>query len=184
MENEYREREDGNPMDAVRGKNPREKYSTEMPVNEKSGKKSSKKASVAANEKTHVKENTYTNANTTKKTKPAEKAKPRRQNILIQVLNGEILTRDFVLNNLTFIFFILLLLMLMVAKGYYGKQLQKDITDLQADLDAQTAEYIENKARLEESTSRYRLVQALEKRGLKEAVNPVKVIRLNRKENE
>lgn len=183
MENEYREREGVNPMDAVRGKSSREKYSTEMPVNEKPGRKSAKKA-VAANEKTHAKENTYTNTKTDKKTKSTEKAKPRRQNILIQVLNGEILTRDFVLNNLTFIFFILLLLMLMVAKGYYGKQLQKDITDLQADLDAQTAEYIENKARLEESTSRYRLVQALEKRGLKEAVNPVKVIRLNRKENE
>ena len=70
------------------------------------------------------------------------------------------------------------------AKGYYGKQLQKDITDLQADVDSQTAEYIENKARLEESTSRYRLVQALEKRGLKETVNPVKVIRLKRKDNE
>jgi len=183
MENEYREREDVNPMDAVRGKASREKYSTEMPVNEQPGKRSSKKAA-AASEKMDAKANTYSEKKSDKKTKPTEKAKPRRQNILIQILNGEILTRDFVLNNLTFIFFILLLLMLMVAKGYYGKQLQKDITDLQADLDAKTAEYIENKARLEESTSRYRLVQALEKRGLKEAVNPVKVIRLNRKEDE
>lgn len=168
MENEYREREDVNPMDAVRGKASRTTYSTEIP-NEKSGKKSAKKAAAA---------------NSSAKTKTAAKANPKRQNILIQVLNGEILTRDFVLNNLTFIFFILLLLMLMVAKGYYGKQLQKDITDLQADVDARTAEYIENKARLEESTSRYRLVQALEKRGLKETVNPVKVIRLKRKDNE
>lgn len=169
MENEYREREDVNPMDAVRGKASRTTYSTEIP-NEKGGKKSAKKTAAS---------------NSSAKTKTAAaKTKPKRQNILIQVLNGEILTRDFVLNNLTFIFFILLLLMLMVAKGYYGKQLQKDITDLQADVDARTAEYIENKARLEESTSRYRLVQALEKRGLKETVNPVKVIRLKRKDNE
>lgn len=168
MENEYREREE-NPMDAVRGKSARTTYSTEIP-NEKPGKKSAKKATANAGAKT--------------KTAAAGTAKPKRQNLLIQVLNGEILTRDFVLNNLTFIFFILFLLMLMVAKGYYGKQLQKDITDLQADVDAQTAEYIENKARLEESTSRYRLVQALEKRGLKETVNPVKVIRLKRKDNE
>lgn len=167
MENEYRERE-GNPMDAVRGKSSRTTYSTEIP-NEKPGKKSSKKTASA-------------NASAKTKTAAAGTAKPKRQNLLVQVLNGEILTRDFVLNNLTFIFFILFLLMLMVAKGYYGKQLQKDITDLQADVDAQTAEYIENKARLEESTSRYRLVQALEKRGLKETVNPVKVIRLKRKE--
>lgn len=173
MENEYREREDVNPMDAVRGKSSREKYSTEMPK-EKAKKESVKKAA----EKPKVENSS------SPKAKPAKAAKPRRQNILIQVLNGEILTRDFVLNNLTFIFFILLLLMLMVAKGYYGRQLQKDITDLQADVDARTAEYIENKARLEESTSRYRLVQALEKRGLKETVNPAKVIRLKRADNE
>lgn len=169
MENEYREREDVNPMDAVRGKSARTTYSTEIP-NEKTGSKKSSKKKVQANAGT--------------KAKTAATIKPKRQNILIQVLNGEILTRDFVLNNLTFIFFILLLLMLMVAKGYYGKQLQKDITDLQAEVDAETAEYIENKARLEESTSRYRLVQALEKRGLKETVNPVKVIRLKQKDNE
>ena len=181
MENEYREREDVNPMDAVRGKSSREKYSTEMPKEKASPKneKSTKNAKKPAPEA-----NSMNSMNAKAKTKTAVASKPRRQNILIQVLNGEILTRDFVLNNLTFIFFILLLLMLMVAKGYYGKQLQKDITDLQADVDARTAEYIENKARLEESTSRYRLVQALEKRGLKETVNPAKVIRLKRTDNE
>ncbi|MDR0801638.1 FtsL-like putative cell division protein [Fluviicola sp.] len=175
MENEYRERE-GNPMDAVRGKLARETYSTEIPE-EKTKKKESVKKAV-------VKEGVKVENTATPKAKKITPSKPRRQNLLIQVLNGEILTRDFVLNNLTFIFFILLLLMLMVAKGYYGKQLQKDITDLQADVDAQTAEYIENKARLEESTSRYRLVQALEKRGVKETVNPAKVIRLKRADDE
>ncbi len=109
--------------------------------------------------------------------------KVSRPNLLIQVLNGEILTRDFVVNNLTFIFFILFLLMLMVAKGYYGKQLQKDITTLQTEVDAQTAEYIENKAKLEELTTRYRLKRVLEKRGLRESVNPVKVIRIKKKDD-
>jgi len=109
--------------------------------------------------------------------------KVSRPNLLIQVLNGEILTRDFVVNNLTFIFFILFLLMLMVAKGYYGKQLQKDITTLQTEVDAQTAEYIENKAKLEELTTRYRLKRVLVKRGLRESVNPVKVIRIKKEKN-
>lgn len=160
MENEYRERPEENPMDAVRGKSPKQTYSTDVPdgdaqtKSEKPGKKKEKKA--------------------------ASTAKPRKQNLLVQILNGDILTRDFVLNNLSFIFFILLLSLLMVAKGYYGKQLQKDINDLQADVDVKTAEYIENKAKLEESTSRYRLVQKLEKRGLKETVDPAKVIRLKR----
>lgn len=119
-----------------------------------------------------------------KKAATPKAGKSKRQNVFVQILNGEILTRDFVLNNLTFIFFILFLLMLMVAKGYYGKQLTKETNDLQAEVDATTAEYIENKAKLEESTSRYRLVEALERRGLKESLKPAKVIRIKRKKDE
>jgi hypothetical protein len=156
MENELREKEDANPMDAVKGKNPEKKSI---------GRK--------------LKEKKKQNDASSGKSKPT-----KRQNLIIQVLNGEILTRDFVLNNLTFVFFILFLLLLLVAKGYYGKQLQNDINATQAAVDAETAEYIENKAKLEESTSRYQLVQALEKRGLKETVNPAKVIRIKKKENE
>lgn len=107
---------------------------------------------------------------------------PKRPNIIVQVLNGDILTRDFVLNNLTYIFFFLFLLLLVVGKGYYGKQLTKDIDALQTEVNANTAEYIENKAKLEELTARYRLVEMLERRGLKESLKPAKVIRIKRPE--
>lgn len=117
-----------------------------------------------------------------KKVEKSGKTTAKRSNIIVQVLNGDILTRDVVLNNLTFVFFILFLLLLMVGKGYYGKQLTKDINDLQTEVDASTAEYIENKAKLEEETARFRLVKALERRGLKETVNPAKVIRIKQPE--
>ena len=75
-------------MDAVRGKSSREKYSTEMPREKAAKKESVKKASAKPK---------VENSSTPKaKVKPAAAAKPRRQNILIQVLNVEILTRDFV----------------------------------------------------------------------------------------
>lgn len=164
MENEYREKPEVNPMDAI--KEERVTYSTDEPV-EKS---------------THAKPNKKKKAQT--KTTATNTNKPKKQNLVVQILNGEILTRDIVLNNLTFVFFVLLLLLLMVAKGYYGKQLQKNIADLQADVDAKTAEYVEGKAKLEESTSRYRLVQKLEQRGLKETTNPANVIRVKKGENE
>lgn len=190
-ENEWREREEpkvkyeqyttGNPMDAVRGKNAQQQQT-------KRGKKGVEEQPVSGNEyRERVKEEQPAKdkkaAGTKKETNQPSgkggKAGPtKRPNLLVQVLNGDILTRDFVLNNLTFIFFILFLLMLMVGKGYYGKQLAKDIDTLDTEVRAKTAEYIENKARLEEATARYRLVEALEKRGLKETVNPAKVIRL------
>jgi hypothetical protein len=103
---------------------------------------------------------------------------------LTQILNGDFLTREFVLNNLNFIFFIIFLLLLVVGKGYYGKQLSDDINKVQQEVDQNAAEYIESKAKLETVTRRYKLVEKLEKRNLKETQNATKVIRVKRKLNE
>ena len=112
--------------------------------------------------------------------KPKEKKVKAKgkTNIVVQILNGEILTKDVVLNNLGFVFFCILLLILLVAKGYLGKQLTKDIDTSLKKLDASTAEYVESKARLEEKTTRYELLRKLEPFGLKETTKPAKVIRI------
>lgn len=114
--------------------------------------------------------------------KPAKPTKSKRQNFFLQILNGEFLVKDYVLNNLSFIFFFIFLLILTVAKGYYAKQLVKDIDQSQKQLDATVAEYVENKAKLEEETRRIKLVEKLGPKGLKETTNPAKVIRI-KKEN-
>lgn len=195
MENEYREREEPKtryeqqPMDAVRGKNPKV---TATVTDEPSGrrKKGQPEPKPAGNEyrektaETHDNVSLQSGKERSRSAQDATKKKSgpsKRPNLLVQVLNGDILTRDFVLNNLTFIFFILFLLLLVVGKGYYGKQLTKDIDTLQTEVNGTTAEYIENKAKLEESTTRYRLVEALERRGLKESLKPAKVIRIKPK---
>lgn len=110
--------------------------------------------------------------------KKIRKGSRKTANMLIQVLNGEILTRDFVINNLGYIFFCIFLLIMLVAKGYYGKQLTKDIDTSLKKLDATTAEYVEAKAQLEEKTKRSELVKILEPRGIKETTKPAKVIRI------
>ena len=101
-----------------------------------------------------------------------------------QILNGDFLTKEFVLNNLNYIFFIMFLLILLVAKGYYGKQVNKDLDNAQKELDQNAAEYIEAKARLELRTRRYKLAEKLEKREIKQKKNATKVIRLKRKDHE
>ena len=73
-----------------------------------------------------------------------------------------------------------MLLILLVAKGYLGKQLTKDIDQSLKSLDASTAEYVESKAKLEEKTKRYELVRKLEPIGLKETEKPAKVIRIKK----
>jgi hypothetical protein len=101
-----------------------------------------------------------------------------------QILNGEFLTKDFVLDNLNYIFFVIFLLLIVVGKGYYGKQLSDEIDTAQKEVDQNAAEFIEAKARLETVTRRYKLVEKLEKRSLKETENSTKVIRVKRVENE
>ena len=101
-----------------------------------------------------------------------------------QILNGDFLTKEFVLNNLNYIFFLIALLLLIIAKGYYGKQISVDIDNAQREYDQNAAEYIEVKSKLEAVTRRYKLVERLEKRELKETKNATKVIRLKKKKDE
>ena len=104
--------------------------------------------------------------NATKRKASTERTKTSRA--ITQILNGEFLTKEFVLNNLNFIFFVIFLLLLIVAKGYYGKQLIDDANKAQKELDEINADYVE-------------LIDKLESRGLKETVNPTKVIRIKKK---
>ena len=117
-----------------------------------------------------------------KKAKKKVAGKKKRPNALIQILNGDFLTKEFVLNNLNFIFFIIFLLLILVGKGYYGKQLSKDADKAQIELNELSANYIETKAKLEEETRRYKLIDKLGPKGLTETVNPTKVIRIKKED--
>lgn len=114
----------------------------------------------------------------------APQTKSNKSSAFAQILNGDFLTREFVLNNLNYIFFIMLLLLVLISKGYYGKQINKDIDNAQRNLDQHAAEYIEAKARLELVTRRYRMAERLESRELKETKNATKVIRIKQVKNE
>ncbi len=101
-----------------------------------------------------------------------------------QILNGEFLTKDFVLNNLNYIFFLFLLLMLLVAKGYYVKQVIDETNESQIELDQNTADYIEAKTTIEAITERNLLVGKLQQRQLIESQKATKVIRLKKEKSE
>lgn len=111
-----------------------------------------------------------------------KKVKTGKPNAFVQILNGDFLTREFILNNLNFIFFVMFLLLMVVGKGYYGKRLSNEVNQTQKEVDEITSDYFELKAKLEEKTRRSELAKALEESELKETVNPTKVIRIKKKE--
>lgn len=116
------------------------------------------------------------------KTPRETSAKGNEKNSAInQILSGEFLTKEFVINNLNYIFFIFLLLMLMVAKGYYVKQINDRTNQLQIQLDQNSADYIEAKLQIESLTQRTILVEKLKANELKESQKSIRVIRVNNK---
>lgn len=102
----------------------------------------------------------------------------KKSNAFAQILNGEFLTKSFVLNNLPFIFFGLFLLILFVAKGYYVKQIKDEIRSTQVEIDQNAADFLEVKTIFESETRRQNLIERLKERDLKESLNATKVIRL------
>jgi cell division protein FtsL len=124
-------------------------------------------------------ENRYTNDE-----KPASESsksgKSKKATAFSQILNGEFLTKDFVINNLSYILFLFFLLFVLVAKGYYGKSVLKEIQETRTEVDQNTAEYIEIKTLLEERTRRYKMVERLKKKELVESENAIKVIKSNK----
>ena len=128
------------------------------------------------------KKETADKAKNTKKKARTSAAKNKKPSSFVQILNGDFLTKEFMVKNLNFIFFIMLLLLLIVGKGYYGKRLSSDVLKTQKEVDELTSDYFEAKATLEEKTRRSELVRKLEQTGLKETVNPTKVIKIKKKE--
>ena len=106
-----------------------------------------------------------------------QKAK-KKANALTQILNGEFLTKSFVLNNLPFIFFALFLLILFVSKGYYVKQINDDIKNTELEVNQNAAEFLEVKSSFEFKTRRQNIIEKLKERDLKESLNATKVIRI------
>ena len=106
--------------------------------------------------------------------------KSKKATAFSQILNGEFLTKDFVINNLSYILFLFFLLFVLVAKGYYGKSVLKEIQETRTEVDQNTAEYIEIKTLLEERTRRYKMVERLKKKELVESENAIKVIKSNK----
>ncbi len=101
-----------------------------------------------------------------------------------QILNGEFLTKDFVINNLNYIFFIFFLLLILIAKGYFVKQVIDQTNEAQIQLDQNTADYIESKTAIETITQRNRLVLLLKDRELLESQLATKVIRIKNKKKD
>lgn len=99
--------------------------------------------------------------------------------LLRQVLNGEILTQTFIVNNLLFLFFIGGLLVLLISKGYYSRQLSNEIDKTQKEIGEINSKLVSNKIKFNNLTDRVNMTEKLNERNLSESESGVQVIRID-----
>ncbi|MCH2233654.1 MAG: hypothetical protein MK078_05315 [Crocinitomicaceae bacterium] len=77
------------------------------------------------------------------KKKKKEKVKKKRQGnrILVQLMNGEFLSKDNFIGNLPFLFYIGFLMVVLIGWGYYGETVTKQEVQLKKELGELNSEY-------------------------------------------
>jgi cell division protein FtsL len=98
------------------------------------------------------------------------------------VLTGSFLTREIILKQLPFIFFLTLMAMVYIANTYYAEKTVRDINHLNSELKELQSEYITTKSELTSISKQSEVAKAAEVLELKESVVPPKKIVVSKKD--
>ena len=107
----------------------------------------------------------------TKKIKPGKVTKS-----FIDVINGNFLAKEGVVNSLPYIFFLTLIALCYIGNGYYAEDTVRDINNMNNQLKELRSEYLTTKSELMFKSKQSEVASALEPMGIKESVVPPKKI--------
>ena len=120
-----------------------------------------------------------TSGNKIKDTKEVSgKAKQRRSNSFISILNGSYFSRENVVNGLPFVLFLVGLTLVYIANGYYAEGTIRAINRTDMELKELRSEYITTKSELMYKSKQSQVAKTLNDYGLgvKESMEPPKKI--------
>ncbi|HBH05862.1 MAG TPA: hypothetical protein DDX92_04580 [Flavobacteriales bacterium] len=102
----------------------------------------------------------------------------------MSLIRGEVFGSDWLISNLPFLAFLLLLGLVYIGLGYAAEDTVRDINANKNELKERRSEYITIKSDLMYATKQSELIKILNKKGLnlEEAANPPKKIELSQKE--
>ena len=109
-----------------------------------------------------------------KKSKSKEgKSKGR---LVVQIMNGEFLSRDWFVRNLPFTFYVGFLMVLLIGWGYYGESTTRKEVQLQEELSELNSEYFTLSSEYISKRGRQQIKDKLDGTGLEESrVSPRKI---------
>lgn len=114
-----------------------------------------------------------------KKKANSEKSKSKGR-LVVQIMNGEFLSRDWFVRNLPFTFYIGLLLVLLIGWGYYGESTTRKEVRLQEELSELNSEYFTLSSEYISKRGRQKIKEKLDGTGLVESRVSPKKIRVRR----
>ena len=128
-----------------------------------------------------------------KEVKTEEQVKPKKQKkssskvtkSIMDVINGNVLTRDYVISNLPFICFLTVLMLAYIGLGYYAERNAKKIEQIENDLVEKNSEFISVKTELNMVSNPAQVADSTSSMGLVESRDfPPRIIKVKAKQLE
>lgn len=114
-----------------------------------------------------------------KKTRRKKKKKSENRSngrLMVQIMNGEFMTRDWFIRNLPFTFYVGFLMVLLIGWGYYGDSMSRKEVELQQELSELNSEYFTLSSEYITKKGRQQIKERLEGSGLEESrISPKKI---------
>ena len=95
-------------------------------------------------------------------------------------LGGDVFSKDSVVRQLPFILYVVVLLMIYISNTYIAEDMKVDIKRTSKILEDRKVEYIRLQSEITMKTRQSELSKMLKKKGIKESVEPLKKITVNK----
>lgn len=118
-----------------------------------------------------------------KTAKPKKEKKPSKvTRSFVDVLNGNVLTRDYVISNIPFICFLVFIMLSYIGLGYYADRNARKIEKIENDLIELNSEYISIKTELNMVSNPAQIADSTRSMGLVESREfPPRIIKVDEK---
>lgn len=108
------------------------------------------------------------------------KKKKKQKRSISKIVNGEFLSRDEVVNNIPFFSFIGLLLVVLIAWGYYTETIGRKELKLEQELGEMNSEFFSLGVEYNKLSRQTQVVERLKESDLKESTAPPKKIKVKK----
>lgn len=116
-----------------------------------------------------------------KKEKQAEKKRSKVDvRLITQIVNGDILTKDQIVNHIPFIGYLSLIIVLYIGYGYHTQNVANRIATVEREIGELNSEEVTLSTDFNRLTRRLEIETLVKDRGLHESVDPPKKIQVNK----